>query len=364
MRRLLLTTGMLLLSCSACLAQVSTMGSTAMGLPTTPGTIVTSPLNGPGPFSATTQPGTSDTTLAPVPLASDPTTPGTVVTCSTPTGQIAPGTPAVPVTSMSAMGGTMGSMPSAIAPPTISAVPAASSASATGNGIAPYLTLSAQPATSFMTDFPGTTIPAPPLPATPAPPPPSITVPSAPPPSTMSSAVSTSMMGGTPAMPASTTATSRALGTIPTPFVGSTTGTIPSAPPVGGASTIVCSSMPGGPPTNGAALPLSTPDVPAESITRCDPAGRDAACHHQPRPDDARGANAEYLGLRREHVDGFGQPRDDGTGQCHGCDGNSRRFASAGLLMRGRAGTRLSPCLRYDLLPMCPVSLSQTLSGW
>ena len=263
MRRLLLTTGMLLLSCSACLAQVSTMGSTAMGLPTTPGTIVTSPLNGPGPFSATTQPGTSDTTLAPVPLASDPTTPGTVVTCSTPTGQIAPGTPAVPVTSMSAMGGTMGSMPSAIAPPTISAVPAASSASATGNGIAPYLTLSAQPATSFMTDFPGTTIPAPPLPATPAPPPPSITVPSAPPPSTMSSAVSTSMMGGTPAMPASTTATSRALGTIPTPFVGSTTGTIPSAPPVGGASTIVCSSMPGGPPTNGAALPLSTPDVPA-----------------------------------------------------------------------------------------------------
>ena len=263
MRRLLLTTSMLLLGGPACLAQVSTMGSTAMGLPTTPGAIVTSPLYGPGPFSATTQPGTSDTTLAPVPLASDPTTPGTVVTCSTPTGQIAPGTPAVPVTSMSAMGGTMGSMPSAIAPPTISAVPAASSASATGNGIAPYLTLSAQPATSFMTDFPGTTIPAPPLPATPAPPPPSITVPSAPPPSTMSSAVSTSMMGGTPAMPASTTATSRALGTIPTPFVGSTTGTIPSAPPVGGASTIVCSSMPGGPPTNGAALPLSTPDVPA-----------------------------------------------------------------------------------------------------
>ena len=72
MRRLLLTTGMLLLSCSACLAQVSTMGSTAMGLPTTPGTIVTSPLNGPGPFSATTQPGASDTTLAPVPAGLRP----------------------------------------------------------------------------------------------------------------------------------------------------------------------------------------------------------------------------------------------------------------------------------------------------
>jgi hypothetical protein len=264
MRRVLLTTSILLLGGSACLAQVSTMGSTAMGLPTTPGAIVTSPLNGPSPFSATTQTGAPDTTLAPVPLASDPTTPGTVVTCSTPTGQIAPGTPAVPVTSMSAMGGTMGSLPSAAAIPTISAVPAASSPSATGNGIAPYLTLSAQPATSFMTDIPGTTIPAPPLPTTPALPPPSIAVPYVPPPSTMSSAVSPSMMGGAPAMPASTTTmSSRALGTIPTPFVGSTTGTIPSAPPVGGASTIVCSSTPGGPPTNGAALPLSTPDVPA-----------------------------------------------------------------------------------------------------
>src|SRR6202051_2066324 len=98
----------LLLSCHASLAQVSTMGTTAMGLPSTPGTIVTSPLNGPSPFSATTQPGTLDTTLAPVPLASDPTIPGTVVTCSTPTGQITPGTPAVPVSSLSSMAGTIG----------------------------------------------------------------------------------------------------------------------------------------------------------------------------------------------------------------------------------------------------------------
>src|ERR1700693_4330592 len=86
----------LLLSCHASLAQVSTMGTTAMGLPSTPGPIETSPLNGPTPFPATTQPGTLDTTLAPVPLASDPTIPGTVVTCSTPIGQITPGTPAVP----------------------------------------------------------------------------------------------------------------------------------------------------------------------------------------------------------------------------------------------------------------------------
>src|SRR2546430_2054819 len=111
MRRLLFTIATVLAGCTACLAQVSTMGSTAMGLSSTPGAIVTSPLNGPSPFSATTQPGTPDTTLAPVPLASDPTTPGTVVTCSTPTAQIAPGTPAVPVTSMSAVGGTTGTMP-------------------------------------------------------------------------------------------------------------------------------------------------------------------------------------------------------------------------------------------------------------
>src|SRR6267143_3600165 len=110
MRRLLFTTAILLAGCNACLAQVSTMGSTAMGLASTPGTIVTSPLKGPSPFSATSQPGTPDTTLAPVPLASDPTTPGTVVTCSTPTGQIAPGTPAVPVTSMSATSATIGTM--------------------------------------------------------------------------------------------------------------------------------------------------------------------------------------------------------------------------------------------------------------
>src|SRR6202158_4416974 len=112
MRRLLFTTAILLAGCNACLAQVSTMGSTAMGLSSTPGTIVTSPLNGPSPFSATTQPGAPDTTLAPVPLASDPTIPGTVVACSTPTGQVTPGTPAVPITSLSSTAGTTGNMPS------------------------------------------------------------------------------------------------------------------------------------------------------------------------------------------------------------------------------------------------------------
>src|SRR5580693_10561426 len=168
MRRLLLTTAILLAGCSASLAQVSTIGSTAMGLPSTPGAIVSSPLTGPSPFSATTQPGTADTTLAPVPLASDPTTPGTVVTCSTPTGQIAPGTPAVPVASMS--------------------------------GNTPSITASTVPATPS--------------------------------------------------------------GTITTPILGSTIGTIPPPPPLGSPSTTVCSTVAGGPLTNGAALPLSTPQIP------------------------------------------------------------------------------------------------------
>src|ERR1700720_2158340 len=97
MRRLLLTAIALLLGCNASPAQVSTMGTTAMGLSSTPGTMLSSPLNGPSPFSAATQQGVADTTLAPLPLASNPTTPGTVVTCSTPTGQIGPPTEAGPV---------------------------------------------------------------------------------------------------------------------------------------------------------------------------------------------------------------------------------------------------------------------------
>src|SRR4051794_5124291 len=147
MGRLLFIAIALLGGCDAGLAQVSTMGTTGMGLSSTPGAIVSSPLNGPSPFSAATQPGAPDTTLAPVPLASDPTTPGTVVTCSPPTGQIAPGTPPVPVASMSAMVGTAGTMPPVYAAPTISALPPGSSTPTTGSAVAP-LTFSQQPETS------------------------------------------------------------------------------------------------------------------------------------------------------------------------------------------------------------------------
>jgi len=84
----------------------------------------------------------------------------------------------------------------------------------------------------------------------------------------------------------------------------STTGIISPVSPVGSSSTIVCSSTPGGPPTNGAALPLSTPENFDESTPRHDPAGYNTACCHQPRSDDEPG-----------------HARDDGAGQCHRCHG-------------------------------------------
>ena len=250
MRRLLAAA--LLLGCNASLAQVSTMGTTAMGLPSTPAAIVTSPLNGPSPFSATTQPGVPDTTLAPVPLASDPTIPGTVLTCATPTGQITPGTPTVtvfsPTPSMSAMGTAIGTMPPISAAPTTSALPPIP--------IAP-LTWSQQPETSATTVAPRTAIPIQQQPTLPALPSPSVALVPVPVPSMGPSVGYTPLTGSTGTMPPSTP-----LGTI-TPILGSATGTISPLAPLGSSSTIVCSSTPGGPPTNSAALPLSTPAIPA-----------------------------------------------------------------------------------------------------
>jgi hypothetical protein len=150
MGRLRLITATLLVVCNASLAQVSTMGTTAVGIPSMPGVIVSSPLNGPSPFSAATEPGTLDTTLAPVPLVLNPTTPGTVVTC----------------------------------PPPI--------------------------------------------------------------PSTLSASAALGRTIGTP--------------------LGSTTGTISPASPLGSSSTTGCSSTPGGLPTNGADLPLSTPEIPSGAL--------------------------------------------------------------------------------------------------
>src|SRR5713101_9235285 len=88
-------------------------------------------------------------------------------------------------------------------------------------------------------------------------------------PSTVPSPVSTSMASSTATTTPSTTTmsptammSSTPLGTIPTPIVGTTTGNTSPTTPLGNSSTTVCSSIPGGPPTNGAALPLSTLEIP------------------------------------------------------------------------------------------------------
>src|SRR4029077_7552644 len=67
---------------------------------------------------------------------------------------------------------------------------------------------------------------------------------------------STSTPAPMPLGPSATTFTS---------ISGSTTGTISPVSLLGGASSTVCSSIPGGPPTNGAALPLSTPEIPSSA---------------------------------------------------------------------------------------------------
>jgi hypothetical protein len=266
MRCLLVATIALLSGVHVCLAQVSTMGSTAMGLPSTPGTIQSSPLSGPSPFSALTQ-AAPDTTLAPLPLASDPTIPGTAVTCATPVGQITPGTPTVQVTSVSPMAGTTGAASSIFAPtiPTVAPNPSTMAAESTA---APFVPLASLPATSFMSDLPGSTIPAPPPPTVPPLPSPSLAPVPVPAPLMVMSTPSTFMPGATttalaPTMPPAAMAPTAALGSIPTPIAITTIGNISPTAPLGSSSSTVCSSTPGGPPTNAAALPLSTPEIPA-----------------------------------------------------------------------------------------------------
>jgi hypothetical protein len=68
-----------------------------------------------------------------------------------------------------------------------------------------------------------------------------------------------------------------------------------------------------------------------EPATRHDSARCHAAWRHQHRSDRGGYANAEHVGMRREHDDESGNARHDGTGQRHGRRGNAGRSA-AGLL--------------------------------
>jgi hypothetical protein len=222
----------LLLDCHASLAQVSTMGTTAMGLPSTPGAIVSSPLYGPSPFSSTTQPAAPDTTLAPVPLALDPTAPGTSINCSPVSAQTTLASPTQitssgPVTASPTSSGA--SSQSAFGTPGLlvplgTALPQGTVVILPQGTIEPPGTIVTTPGTSVAL---GTTVA-----------------------STASTSVTTAMSLGPSTM------SSTSIG-------GSTTGTISPVAPLGSPSNVVCSSTPGGPPTDGAALPLSTPEVPA-----------------------------------------------------------------------------------------------------
>jgi hypothetical protein len=227
MRRLLLTTAILLAGCNPGLAQVSTMGTTAMGIPSMPGAIVTSPLNGPSPFSATSQPGAPDTTLAPVPLALDPTAPGTSINCSPVSSFPTQTTSSAPVTVSPTSSGATGQ--SALASPPGTIVPLGT--------IVPPGTIVILPQGTI--EPPGTIVGAPGTLVAQG--------------TTVASTSSTSTTAAMPLGPSAMTSTS---------ISGSTTGTISPVSPLGSPSTTVCSTVPGGPPTNGAALPLSTPEIP------------------------------------------------------------------------------------------------------
>jgi hypothetical protein len=93
----------------------------------------------------------------------------------------------------------------------------------------------------------------------------------------------------------------------------------------------------------------------AQFATRHDPARYNGACQYQHRSDNDRGADAEYVGLRRERDDESDNARHDGTGQRHGRGGNARRIAciAIGLLTEEIAsGCGAAPILKpYLMVP-------------
>jgi hypothetical protein len=199
MRRLLYAMAVLLLDGSSCQAQVSTMGTTAMGVPTTPGAIVSSPLTGPSPFSslfsAATVPGAPATTLAPPPLAQNPMTPGTSVDCRPAAVELSPSVMSVTSTTTNVSASPTGAMGS--------------------------IGTTTMPALSSAAPMTASTTPAPTLPAA------------------MPVAIYTSISGSS-------------TGTV-------TSGASLGSSTPGGS----CTSAPGNALTNAAALPLAIPDIPA-----------------------------------------------------------------------------------------------------
>lgn len=182
MRTFICATAALLMSGNGCLAQISTMGTTAMAIPTTPGAIVSSPLTGPSPFtslfSAATVPGAPATTLASPPLAQDPTLPGTSVNCAPTEVELSPSVESVtstssnvsatPTAAMSAMGTitgmsgptalTTGTSPSSPLPTAMPVTIVGAVTGSTTGTIAPAPTLGSSTPGSSCTSAPGSTL--------------------------------------------------------------------------------------------------------------------------------------------------------------------------------------------------------------
>jgi hypothetical protein len=70
-----------------------------------------------------------------------------------------------------------------------------------------------------------------------------------------------------------------------------------------------------------------------EPATRYDSAGRRAAWDHQHRSNHGSYANAEHVGMRREHDDESGDVRHDDARQRYWRRGNAGRIGSTRLLM-------------------------------
>lgn len=229
MRIVLGSLAALLLGSGQCLAQVSTVGTTELGVPTTPGAIVSSPLSGPSPFvslfSPFTVPGAPATTLAAPPLAQNPTLPGTSLSCS-------PDVVAVSPSQLSVASATTA----------VSATPATS--------MAQVVTTTA-PLLGNAPTMAGTTL---------------LTSPS--PVGVTSMPMSSATMSTPTTMTSLTTQTLQLPPAQPVSIVsapsGSTTGTISAAPPLGSLSGAgSCTSSPGNALMSSAALPLAIGDIPA-----------------------------------------------------------------------------------------------------
>jgi hypothetical protein len=85
----------------------------------------------------------------------------------------------------------------------------------------------------------------------------------------------------------------------------------------------------GGPSDKWRRFAALDPPSSERSLARRDSTRSPGTCRYQHRSDNNRGADAEYVGMRREHDDESGNSRHDGAGQRHGRRSNTGRIASS-----------------------------------